>query len=83
MDVIPVADYFGLPELCEKLEAMKKPVVTENNNNDEVILLDVVGTIFKTSRATLTQMPYSKLAKMFTPGSRTAPPPHQGRSLLH
>ena len=27
-DVIPVADYFGLPVLCEKLKAWNKPVIT-------------------------------------------------------
>ena len=75
MDVIPVADYFGLPELCERLEAMKEPDVTQNNNNNaDVIRLDVSGTILKTTRATLTQDPDSHLAKMFTPGSNTSPP---------
>ena len=67
--MLPVADYFGLPELCEKLE-----VVTKNNNNEDIILLDVGGTIFKIARATLTRKPDSKLAKMFTPGSETSPP---------
>ena len=65
-DVIPVADYFGLPELCEKLEA--------NNDYAVIIRLNVGGTIFETTRATLTQRPDSKLAKMFTPGSETSPP---------
>ena len=73
-DVTPVADYFGFPELCEKFEAMKKPVVTENNNDADIIRLNVGGTIFETTRATLTQDRYSKLAKMFTPGSETSPP---------
>ena len=75
-DVIPVADYFGLPELCEKLGTMKKPEVTQNNNNVDIIRLNVGGTIFETSRATLLAEapPYSKLAKMFKPGSETSPP---------
>ena len=69
MDVIQVADYFGLPKLCEKLEA------TQNNNNyADIIRLDVGGTIFKITREKLTQKPNSKLAKMFTPGSETSPP---------
>ena len=59
-NVIPVADYFGLPELCEKLEAMKKPDFTRNNNDADVIRLNVGGTIFETSRTTLTQKPNSK-----------------------
>ena len=67
MEVITVADYFGLPELCERLEAM-------NNNDAYVIRFDVCGTILKTTRATLTQDPHSRLAKMFTPGSTTSPP---------
>ena len=71
--VIPVADYFGLPELCEKLEALKKPV-TENNNDVDIIRLNVGGTLFKTYRGTMTQQPRSRLAEMFTPGSRTSPP---------
>ena len=71
--VIPVVDYFGLPELCEKLEALKKPV-SENNNDDDIIRLDVGGTLFKTSRGTMTQHPRSRLAEMFTPGSRISPP---------
>merc|ERR1712172_50245 len=62
-DVIPVADYFGLPELCEKLTAI------ENNNDDDIIRLNVGGTIFETTRGTMTQQPNSKLAEMFTPGS--------------
>ena len=74
MEVITVADYFGLPELCERLEVMKGPDVTQNNNNTDVIRLDVCGTILKTTRATLTQDPHSHLAKMFTPGSKTSPP---------
>ena len=53
-DVIPVAEYFGLPELCEKLEAMKKK---ENNNYPDIIRLNVGGTIFETTRKTLTQKP--------------------------
>ena len=69
VEVIPVADYFCLPELSEKLEALKN-----NNNIADVIRLDVGGTIFKTSRATLCQQPNSKLARMFTPGSETSPP---------
>ncbi len=48
-DVIPVADYFGLPKLSEKLKALKKPEVSQNNNNADIIRLDVGGTIFKTS----------------------------------
>ena len=73
-DVIPVADYFGLPELCEKLEAMKKPDFARNINNADIIRLNVGRTIFETSRATLTQKPDSILARMFTPGSETSPP---------
>lgn len=73
-DVIPVADYFGLPELCEKLRTIIKPEVTQNNNNVDVIRLNVGGTIFETSRATLLASPDSELAKMFTPGSETSPP---------
>ena len=53
---------------------MKGPDVTQNNNNADVIRLDVCGTILKTTRATLTQDPHSRLAKMFTPGSKTSPP---------
>ena len=59
-DVIPVADYFGLPKLSEKLKAIKKPDVGQNNNNADIIKLDVGGTIFKTSRATLTKEPNSQ-----------------------
>ena len=71
-DVIPVADYFGLPELCEKLEAMKKPDFARNNNDADIIRLNVGWKIFETSRATLiTQEPPSKL---FLPGSETSPP---------
>ena len=73
-DAIPVADYFGLPELCEKLEAMKKPDFARNINNADIIRLNVGRTIFETSRATLTQKPDSILARMFTPGSETSPP---------
>ena len=72
-DVIPVADYFGLPELHDKLEALKKPV-TDNNNDGEIIRLKVGGEIFETARETMMQKPGSKLAKMFTPGSKTSPP---------
>ena len=64
--MLPVADYFGLPELCEELG--------ENNNYADVIRLNVGGTIFETTRATLTQRPDTKLTKMFTPGSETSPP---------
>ena len=77
MEVITVADYFGLPELCERLEAMKESdvnVTQNNNNNADIIRLDVCGTILNTTRATLTQVPHSRLAKMFTPGSKTSPP---------
>ena len=71
-DVIPVADYFGLPELCEKLETLKKPV-TENNNEGDIIRLNVGGTIFETTRATLTAHPHTEIARMFSPGSQTSP----------
>ena len=71
-DVIPVADYFGLPELCEKLKAVKEPV-TENNNDCDIIRLNVGGTIFETTRKRMMQKPGSKLAEMFTPGSKTSP----------
>ena len=71
--VIPVADYFGLTELSAKLEAVKKPVI-ENNNDVNIIRLDVGGQVFKTNRGTMTQKPGTKLAEMFTPGSGTSPP---------
>ena len=75
VDVIPVADYFGLPKLCEKLEAMKKPDLTQNNNNHaEIIRLNVGGSNFEITRSNLTKRPTSKLAKMFKPGSETSPP---------
>ena len=73
-DVIPVADYFGLPELCEKLEALRNTDVRQNNNTTDIIRLNVGGTIFETTRATLCQHPYSQIAEMFTPGSKTSPP---------
>ena len=62
-DVIPVADYFGLTELSAKLD-----------NVSDTIRLNVGGTIFETTRGTLTQKPGTKLAGMFTPFSRTSPP---------
>ena len=65
-DVIPVADYFGLPELCEKLKAL-------NINDVDIIRLNVGGTIFETTRGTMRQKPDSFLAKMFTPGSDIHP----------
>ena len=46
-DVIPVADYFGLPELVAKLEAMKKPVTIENNRvsiADFLLLMQLIRT---------------------------------------
>ena len=72
-DVIPVADYFGLAELCEKLKALKKPV-TDNNNDGDIIRFNVGGTIFETTRGTMTQHPGTKPAKMFTLGSSFSPP---------
>ena len=62
-DVIPVADYFGLTELSAKLD-----------NVSDIIRLNVGGTIFETTRGTMTQKPGTKLAGMFTPFSRTSPP---------
>ena len=72
-DVIPVADYFGLLELSAKLEALKKPV-TQNINDGDIIRLNVGGTIYETTRGTMTKKPGTKLAEMFKPGSRTSPP---------
>ena len=72
--VIPVADYFGLPELCGKLKVMKEPVTENNNANDcDIIRLNVGGTIFETTRRTMMLNPGTKLARMFTPGSKTSP----------
>ena len=51
--VIPVADYFGLPELCERLQTFK----TQNINNKDIIRLNVGGTIFETTRRTMTAQP--------------------------
>ena len=73
-DVIPVADYFGLPKLIKKLKALKNPDVSQNNNISDIIRLKIGGTIFEITRAILTKTPDSKLARMFTPGSETSPP---------
>ena len=66
-DVIPVADYFGLHELCEELKEGKK-IITEDAY--DTIRLNVGGRIFETTRAILTSIPESQLAKMFLPDSK-------------
>ena len=66
-DVIPVADYFGLHELCEELKVGKK-IITEDAY--ETIRLKVGGVHFETTKATLTSIPESQLAKMFLPDSK-------------
>ena len=82
--VTPVADYVGLQDLKKELELLKEPVTKKDD--DDFITLDVGGTIFKTTRATLTWSLTSRnanrftrnssgrFAKMFTLGSITAPP---------
>ena len=71
-DVIPVANYFGLQDLIKELELLKEPVAKKDDDN--IITLDVGGTIFKTTRASLTRNKGSRFAQMFAPGSSTAPP---------
>ena len=70
--VIPVADYFGLQDLLKVLELLKEPVTKKDE--DDIITLDVGGTICKTTRASLTRDKGSRFAQMFVPGSTTAPP---------
>ena len=59
--------------LCEKLKALKEPV-TQITNVVDTIRLNVGGTIFETTRGTMMQKPGTRLAEIFTPGSRTSPP---------
>ena len=71
--MIPVADYFGIQDLINQLESLKDPV--EKRDDENIITLDLGGTIFKTTRATLTRRyKNSHFAQMFLPGSKTAPP---------
>ena len=52
-DVIPVADCFGLTELYEQLHYR----ALKTHNNKGIIRLNVGGTIFETTRKTMTSRP--------------------------
>ena len=72
-DVIPVADYFGLQELCQELKMSMEPV--PKKDDDDIITLDVGGTIVKTTRATPTRRsrssPLAPALLLQSPGSVT------------
>ena len=59
--------HLGLDDLATEIEKMTKPSL------GDWIKLDVGGTIFKTSRQTLTQVPDSLLGRMFDPDSSLPP----------
>ena len=65
--LITIAEEFGLTELAKDI--MEKDVPTLG----DWIKLDVGGTIFQTSRTTLTQVPDSLLGRMFDPDSSLPP----------
>ena len=68
--VILAAKHLGLDELVDSVE--REPTVAKSTMTDW-IKLNVGGTIFETSRATLTSHADSSLARMFEPNSNLPP----------
>ena len=68
--VMMAAKHLGLDDMAKQLE--KEGSVTKGAMSDW-LRLNVGGTIFETSRATLTSHPTSSLARMFEPNSNLPP----------
>ena len=71
-DVLTVADYFGLNELCENLKRGEKQITADAYDTIRLKVWEKNGgnsRILETTRASLTSIPGSQLAQMFSPDS--------------